>query len=232
MLHSPARPVKNRPRLIDFARTQARREDTGSPAALKCQGIVGSVVARVRAGLAGGLFEVGDAPVGDGELVFKADDAGSRGQWHVLIEQGPDPGSQREIGPAVAALPARRAPRTQQPRGIQAAQKRGLHTEQLRGGTHRVGRVVDIVELVRGAALGRVTTKRALAAAINQGCQGPLAGWALLLDDGSPTGYRRAVRENPNLVIAMRESNAPSPPVSQSAVITSSRRNNLSLRAR
>jgi hypothetical protein len=54
----------------------------------------------------------------------------------------------------------------------------------------------------------------------------------LSLSGGSPTGYRRAVREIPNRVIAMRESNAPSPPVSQFAAITSSRRNNLPLRAR
>ena len=134
------------------------------------------MVARVRAGLAGGLFEVGDAPVGGGELVFEADDAGRRGQGHVLIEQRANPGGQREIGPAVAALPARGATRAQQPSGIEAAQKGGLHTEQLRGGTHRVGRVVDIVELVRGAALGRVTTKRALGAAMNQRLPGPLSG--------------------------------------------------------
>jgi hypothetical protein len=52
----------------------------------------------------------------------------------------------------------------------------------------------------------------------------------LSLSGGSPTGYRRSAREIPNRVIAMRESNAPSPPVSQSAAITSSRRNNLLLR--
>ena len=115
--------------------------------------VVGLAVTRVGAGLAGGLFEVGDALVGGGELVFEADDAGGRGQGHVPIEQRADPGGHREIGPAVAALPARGAPRAEQPRGIQAAQKSGLHTEQLRSGTHRVDRVVNIVELVRGAAL-------------------------------------------------------------------------------
>jgi len=103
-----------------------------------------------------------------------------------LIEQRPDPGGQREIGPAVAALPARGTTRTQQPRGIQAAQKRGLYTEQLRSGTHRVDRVVNIVELVRGAALFRVINKRALAAlcliATARGPSGvgsPLSGPAL-----------------------------------------------------
>jgi hypothetical protein len=116
-----------------------------------------SALTRVPAALAGGLFEVGDAPVGGRELVFEADDAGGRGQGHVLIEQFADPGGQRELGPAVAALPARRATRAEQASGIQAAQKGGLHTEQLRGCAHGVDRVVNIVELVRGAALGRVT---------------------------------------------------------------------------
>jgi hypothetical protein len=44
----------------------------------------------------------------------------------------------------------------------------------------------------------------------------------LSMGGGSPYGYRRWVREIPSLVIAMRESNAPSPPVSQSAAITPS----------
>jgi hypothetical protein len=34
-----------------------------------------------------GLFEVGDALVGCGELVFEADDADGRGQRHVLVEK-------------------------------------------------------------------------------------------------------------------------------------------------
>ena len=38
--------------------------------------------------------------------------------------------AQGEVGPAVAALPARGAPRAEQPRGIQAAEEGGLHTEQ------------------------------------------------------------------------------------------------------
>jgi hypothetical protein len=139
-----------------------------------------STVTHVPAARAGGLFELGDAPVGGGKLVFEADDAGGRDQGHVLIEQCPDPGRQREIGPTVAALPARGATRAQQPRGIQATQKGGLHTEQLRGCTHGVGRVVNIVELVRSAALGRVTGSPgrtwALAAATKQRLPGPLSG--------------------------------------------------------
>jgi hypothetical protein len=116
-----------------------------------------AALTRVPAALAGGLFEVGDAPVGGRELVFEADDAGGRSQGHVLIEQFADPGGQRELGPAVAALPARGATRAEQASGIQTTQKGGLHTEQLRGCAHGVDRVVNIVELVRGAALGRVT---------------------------------------------------------------------------
>ena len=116
-----------------------------------------SALTRVPAALAGGLFEVGDAPVGGRELVFEADDAGRGGQGQVLIEQCADPHRQREIGPAIAALPARGTTRAQQPSGIQTTQKGGLHTEQLCGCTHGVGRVVNIVKLVRGAALGRVT---------------------------------------------------------------------------
>jgi hypothetical protein len=119
--------------------------------------MVSAGVARVPAALAGGLFEVGDAPVGGRELLFEADDAGRGGQGQVLIEQCADPHRQREIGPAIAALPARGTTRAQQPSGIQTAQKGGLHTEQLRGCAHGVGRVVNIVELVRGTALGRVT---------------------------------------------------------------------------
>jgi len=42
------------------------------------------------------------------------------------------------------------------------------------------------------------------------------------MNGGSPYGYRRWAQEIPSLVIAMRESTAPSPPVSQSAAITSS----------
>ena len=119
--------------------------------------MVSAGVAGVPAALAGGLFEVGDAPVGGRELVLEADDAGRGGQGQVLIEQCADPPRQREIGPAIAALPARGATRAQQPSGIQTAQKGGLHTEQLRGCAHGVGRVVNIIEPVRGAALGRVT---------------------------------------------------------------------------
>jgi hypothetical protein len=63
-----------------------------------------SALTRVPTALAGGLFEVGDAPVGDRELVFKADDAPGRSQGHVLIEQFSDPGGQRELGPAVARV--------------------------------------------------------------------------------------------------------------------------------
>jgi hypothetical protein len=199
--------------------------------------MVSAAVRCVPAALAGGgLFEVGDAPVGGGELVFEADDAGGGGQGHVLIEQRADPHRQREICPAIAALPARGATRAQQPSGIQAAQKGGLHPEQLRGGAHGVGRVVNIVELARGVALGschRVSgaLKGPWQPRGNNSCQGPVIGVGSTLSGGSPTGYRRVVREIPNRVIAMRESNAPSPPVSQSAAITSSRRNNLLLRA-
>lgn len=120
-------------------------------------GTASAAVTRVPAALAGGLFEVGDPPLGGRELVFEADDAGGGGQGHVLIEQCTDPHRQREIGPAIAALSARGATRAQQPSGIQAAEKSGLHTKQLRGCAHGVSRVVNIVELVRGAALGRVT---------------------------------------------------------------------------
>lgn len=117
--------------------------------------MVSAAVRRLPAALAGGgLFEVGDAPVGGGEVVFEADDAGSGGHGHVLIEQRADPHRQREICPAIATLPARGATRAQQPSGIQAAQKSGLHPEQLRGGAHGVDRLVNIVELARGLALG------------------------------------------------------------------------------
>jgi hypothetical protein len=37
-------------------------------------------------GLVGGAFELGDALVGGGELVFEADDADGRGKGHVLVE--------------------------------------------------------------------------------------------------------------------------------------------------
>jgi hypothetical protein len=37
-------------------------------------------------GLVGGAFELGDALVGSGELVFEADDADGRGKGHVLVE--------------------------------------------------------------------------------------------------------------------------------------------------
>jgi hypothetical protein len=57
--------------------------------------------------------------------VGEAEDAPGRGQGHRLIEWCPDPGSQREIGPAAAVLPARAASRAQQPSGIQAAHHGG-----------------------------------------------------------------------------------------------------------
>lgn len=105
----------------------------------------------------GGVFEVGDAQVGGGELLFEADDAGGSGEGHVLVEQFADPHRQGEIGSAVAALPTRGAPWAQQPRGVQAAEERGLHPEELCGHPHGVSGVVNIVELVRDAVLGRVT---------------------------------------------------------------------------
>ena len=115
-------------------------------------GSVGLAVTRVRAGLAGGLFEMGDAPVGGRELVFEADDASGRSHRHVLIEQRAGPARQREIGPVVAALAARGATRTQQPRGIRAAQKGGLHTEQLRGRTTAVEDAVGATVMSRPIA--------------------------------------------------------------------------------
>ena len=87
-----------------------------------------------RVTLGDGLFEVGDAPVGSLKLVFEADDAGGGGQGHVLIKQFTDPGGQGELGAAVAALPTGGAARNEHSGGIQAAQKGGLHAEQVRGG--------------------------------------------------------------------------------------------------
>lgn len=87
------------------------------------------------------------------------------------------------------------------------------------------------VKLAHGVALGSCQLSSGAAKGPwqprgNNRCQGP-SGVGSSLSGGSPTGYRRAVREIPNRVIAMRESNAPSPPVSQSAAITSSGGNNL-----
>jgi hypothetical protein len=82
-------------------------------------------VTHVRAARAGGLFEVGDAPVGGGELVFETDDAGGRSQGHVLVEQCADLGRQREVSPAVAALPARAAPRAGSPAASRLRKKAG-----------------------------------------------------------------------------------------------------------
>jgi hypothetical protein len=59
--------------------------------------------------------------VGYGELVFEADDAGGGGQRHVLVEQFAYPDGQGELGAAVAALPAGRATRPQEPGGVEAA---------------------------------------------------------------------------------------------------------------
>jgi hypothetical protein len=75
------------------------------------------------------VFEVDDALVGCGELVFEADDADGRSQGHVLVEQGTYLLSQGELSAAVAALAAGGASRAEQSGGIQAAQKGWLHAE-------------------------------------------------------------------------------------------------------
>jgi hypothetical protein len=147
-------------RLAEHAGGASTRTGPGA----EVSGMASTAVTRVPAALAGGLFEVGDAPVGGRELVFEADDAPGRGQGHVLIEQFADPGGQREPGPAGAALPTRGATRAEQASGIQAAQKGGLHTEQLRGCAYGVGRVVN-----NGSSIDRIRADRILHEALTAG---------------------------------------------------------------
>lgn len=199
--------------------------------------MVSAAVRRLPAALAGGgLFEVGDAPVGGGEVVFEADDAGSGGHGHVLIEQRADPHRQREICPAYSDVARPRSdPGSATQRHPGCAKKRVAP----RAAPRRCpwGRPVSQHRRACPWSRPRVVSPdlravmEALAAATKQQLPGPLSGVGSTLSGGSPTGYRRMVRETPNRVIAMRESNAPSPLVSQSAAITSSRRNNLLLRA-
>ena len=99
-------------------------------------------------GLVDGVFEVGDALVGCGELVFEADDAEGRGEGHVLIEQGTDPLGEGELGAAVAALAADGASGGEESGGVEAAQKGWLHAKQFGGQGHGVGGVVLVVEFV------------------------------------------------------------------------------------
>jgi hypothetical protein len=72
-----------------------------------------------------GLLEVSDVPVGRGELVFKANDAGGGGQRHVLIEQFTHPDSQSEISAAVAALPPAERPGVNNPAASRLRRKAG-----------------------------------------------------------------------------------------------------------
>ncbi len=76
-------------------------------------------------GLVGGVFEVGDALVGCGELVFEADDADGRGEGHVLVEQFADLEGEAEFGAAVTALPAGGAVRVSSPAASRLRRKAG-----------------------------------------------------------------------------------------------------------
>ena len=92
------------------------------------------------------LFELGDAVLGCGELVFQADDADGRSERHVLVEQGAYPLSEAEFGSAVAALAPGGAIGGQQSGGIEATQERRLHAEQVSGKAHGVGREILVVQ--------------------------------------------------------------------------------------
>jgi hypothetical protein len=63
--------------------------------------------------------------VGSRELVFEADDTGSRGQRQVLVEQDPHPAGQRKISPAVAALPPAERPGLNSPAVSKLRRKAG-----------------------------------------------------------------------------------------------------------
>ena len=166
--------------------------------------------------------------------------SGGGGQRRVLIEQFTHLDGQSEISAAVAALPNGRAPRGQKTGRVEATQKGWLHAEQVRGQTHGLGGIVLASELVlhvlRWCHLNPRNRDWGPGRRPLRGGQDPAmcdpvsvldqdrerSSWAALTPSG--WGYHRVVRSLPGRVVAVRERNAPAPPVSQSAAITSLRR--------
>lgn len=91
-----------------------------------------------------------------GELVFQDDDAAGRLHRGALVNQVAGALGQAQLVARVAAVPAGRALRDDQPCGVQAAQERGGDIQHLRGAAHAVGRVILVLELVFKPVVGAV----------------------------------------------------------------------------
>jgi hypothetical protein len=78
-------------------------------------------------------FEFADPGPGGVKLVLQPHGPGGGVERHALVEQLPHAGGELQLAPGVAAVPATGALRGEDSRGVEAAQERRLHPQQIRG---------------------------------------------------------------------------------------------------
>jgi MerR family transcriptional regulator, heat shock protein HspR len=93
------------------------------------------------------LAQAGGQGALGGQVVFQGQDPPRGGQGVALVEQLPDPGGEGQLAAGVAAAPAGRPLRGHRAGGVQGAQERLPHPEDLGGPPGGIGRVVRVVEL-------------------------------------------------------------------------------------